>query len=230
MTTIYDFRNDYELSCWKVNNILYIQTRTHSSEHSRTDSQLKFMYHGYKFETLCTEGESAEVDSTSCYNSVLSNLKLVYGAEIDALEENADKKSFVEIKATGVLDNEKERKKFEKKMLRFYAQSFLADTRKVFVGFRTREGILRKVQSFKTFDIPNMVNSGKKRKVWDKDICILFLHKVLQFLLEQIPNATTEDYDVYQVKYQSKLSKITICKDMKRPYEQIEAELFLSNE
>ena len=72
----------YCLSVWKRNGVLFIQTRSHSSDEGFKNMKRmhqRFMYYGYKFETLCTgndeenSSEKAEVDPNVCYNAVFKS-------------------------------------------------------------------------------------------------------------------------------------------------------------
>lgn len=53
-------------------------------------------------------------------------------------------RELVELKVTGLLQTDRQKLNFEKlKMLRFYCQSYLANTRGLFIGFRDNTGVLR---------------------------------------------------------------------------------------
>ena len=134
------------------------------------------MCYGYKFETLCTgndeendSSEKCEVDPNVCYNAVFESkindkrqdlfhsliyvtlpFRLLYGAEIDSFERDEEgKKTFVELKVTALLESERQKENFEKsKMLRFYCQSYLANIKHVFIGFRDNDGILSEILDF----------------------------------------------------------------------------------
>jgi RAI1 like PD-(D/E)XK nuclease len=65
--------------------------------------------------------------------------------------------------------------KFQRKLLKFWAQSFLLGVPKIIVGFRTKEGILTRLEELDTQAIPEMVSkSGKGRALWDGNVCINF--------------------------------------------------------
>jgi RAT1-interacting protein len=74
--------------------------------------------------------------------------------------------------------------KYERKLLKFWAQSFLLGVPKIIVGFRDQQGIVHRLEELDTAGIP-----GKVKKVgrgsWDGNICINFAAAFLEceFLL-----------------------------------------------
>jgi RAI1 like PD-(D/E)XK nuclease len=62
--------------------------------------------------------------------------------------------------------------KFERKLLKFWAQSFLLGVPKIIVGFRTGNGILTRLDELETQAIPEMVKRGTQ--LWDGNVCINF--------------------------------------------------------
>lgn len=63
--------------------------------------------------------------------------------------------------------------KFERKLLKFWAQSFLLGVPKIVVGFRDQHGILRRIEELETAAIPGQVKKHGKG-VWDGNVCINF--------------------------------------------------------
>lgn len=63
--------------------------------------------------------------------------------------------------------------KYERKLLKFWIQSFLLGVPKIIVGFRSKDGILQRLQEIQTKDIPGMVKRQGKG-TWDGNICINF--------------------------------------------------------
>jgi RAT1-interacting protein len=62
--------------------------------------------------------------------------------------------------------------KFERKLLKFWAQSFLLGVPKIIVGLRTGNGILNRLDELETQAIPDMVKRGTQ--LWDGNVCINF--------------------------------------------------------
>lgn len=63
--------------------------------------------------------------------------------------------------------------KFERKLLKFWAQSFLLGVPKIIVGFRSKEGILRRLEEVETKNLPGMMKQRGDNS-WDGNICINF--------------------------------------------------------
>lgn len=69
--------------------------------------------------------------------------------------------------------------KYERKLLKFWIQSFLLGVPKIIVGFRSKHGILQRLQELETRNIPNMVMKNGKG-TWDGNTCINFTASFLE--------------------------------------------------
>lgn len=97
--------------------------------------------------------------------------RLVLGGEVDAVERNpaTGREEMVELKTSmqltpfqrnfGKARSDQER--FEKKLLKFFLQSYLLGIGKIVVGFRDHHGMLTTHQPFETLRIPRMVRAGQ---------------------------------------------------------------------
>ncbi|KAL5121625.1 decapping endonuclease targeting mRNA [Pleosporales sp. CAS-2024a] len=95
--------------------------------------------------------------------------------------------------------------KFERKLLKFWAQSFLLGVPKIVVGFRSKAGILRGVQTLHTHELPGMVRKGTN--CWDGNVCINFATAVLAWLKDIV----TEEC-VYRLVLRKKSGVIEVQK------------------
>lgn len=69
--------------------------------------------------------------------------------------------------------------KYERKLLKFWAQSFLLGVPKIIVGFRNQQGILLRIEELETHSIPvNVKKHG--RGSWDGNVCINFAAAFLE--------------------------------------------------
>lgn len=164
---------------------------------------------GYKFESLsvlprpwpeCTRSEIESrdakiVNTNEQYCSIvrtgIGKSALILGGEVDCIlgEKPPDPDAsipWVELKTTAEPPNESPREvqKFERKLLKFWAQSFLLGVPKVMVGFRTNEGYLTRIQEFETQRMPGLVSRGQG--TWNGNICINMTAAFLDFLKETI--------------------------------------------
>ncbi len=81
--------------------------------------------------------------------------------------------NWVELKTAEEIKDDRDTLKFERKLLKFWIQSFLLGVPKIIVGFRSRDGILKSVQEIETKSIPGNVKRQGKRS-WDGNVCINF--------------------------------------------------------
>lgn len=128
--------------------------------------------------------------------------KIVIGGEVDARElhgwihiqhciinqspvwdckpdRKEDAINWVELKTSADLQTERDMIKFERKLLKFWAQSFLLGVPKIIVGFRTRDGILQRVKEFETKNIPTDIQKHG-RGTWNGNVCINFAASFLE--------------------------------------------------
>jgi len=178
--------------------------------HQHPDQQSREMmtYWGYKFEklalipTLPQDTPRQEIERSQ--KGVVSNHaqhcsivhtsfgphSLILGGEVDGLlapkPTNPDEQvQWVELKTSEELPPPRQQQhrdilKFERKLLKFWAQSFLLGVPKITVGFRSKAGILRSLQTFNTHEIPGMVRQGTN--CWDGNVCINFATEFLGWL------------------------------------------------
>lgn len=69
--------------------------------------------------------------------------------------------------------------KYERKLLKFWAQSFLLGVPTIIVGFRDQQGIVHRVEELDTASIPAKVKKVGKNS-WDGNICINFAAEFLE--------------------------------------------------
>ena len=84
----------------------------------------------------------------------------------------AEPVNWVELKTSEEIQSEYAQEKFERKLLKFWIQSFLLGVPKIIVGFRTKYGQLVRLQEMTTQSIPGFVKRSKAS--WNGSICINF--------------------------------------------------------
>ena len=184
----------------------------HRHQHPDQQSREMMTYWGYKFETLAlvptppvsTSREEIEkhqrsvVSNHAQHCSIVSTSfglhSLLLGGEVDGLlaPKPSDPDTpiqWVELKTSEELpppqyQQHRDILKFERKLLKFWAQSFLLGVPKIIVGFRSKQGILRSLQTFNTHELPGMVRRGTG--CWDGNVCINFATSFLAWLKEII--------------------------------------------
>ena len=175
----------------------------HSAGASRSNmSQDLMSFWGYKFETVSllpeTWSSSSRAYIETREDEIVSNYaqycsivrtgfgktKLVIAGEVDAVEnfKPQDKSTpinWVELKTTADVQNERDYIKLERKLLKFWAQSFLLGVPKIVVGYRSQQGMLLRVEEMETQSIPDKVQLQGKR-MWDGQTCINFTSSFLE--------------------------------------------------
>ncbi|WEW61891.1 decapping endonuclease targeting mRNA [Emydomyces testavorans] len=165
--------------------------------------------------------EEQIVNNASQYCSVvrtgIGGTKLVIGGEVDAGElfpcdpsykgacihkfstvwdckpdRKEDPINWVELKTTAEIRSDRDMLKYERKLLKFWAQSFLLGVPKIVVGFRTEHGILQRLEELETHEIPGFVKRQGKG-TWDGNICISFTAQLLDWLRSIIKTEARRD-------------------------------------
>jgi len=188
------------------------QRQNNSGAHRGNMSQDLMSFWGYKFETISLMPkpwsetprdylESREDEVVSNYAQYCSivrtgfgKTKLVIGGEVDAVEafKPEDKSQpirWIELKTTAELGNDRDLVKLERKLLKFWAQSFLLGVPKIVVGYRSQQGILQRLEEIETQTIPERVLRGKR--MWDGQTCINFTSSFLDWLKSTITGEGT---------------------------------------
>ncbi|KAF3771243.1 RAI1-domain-containing protein [Cryphonectria parasitica EP155] len=190
--------------------------------------QEKMAFWGYKFETLATlpapwgetsreyiEGRVNEtVNNEAQYCSVVrtgvGKTILCLGGEVDAIWDSKPRKQgdpthWVELKTSAEIRNDRDYDNFERKLLKFWIQSFLLGVPKIMVGFRSREGILLKVEEIDVEGIPTTVAQRNRR--WDGNTCINFAADFLEWLRTKI-----DDEGVWRIRRRARGAHIEVFK------------------
>eukprot|EP00039_Didymoeca_costata_P002390 m.59844 g.59844 ORF g.59844 m.59844 type:complete len:374 (-) comp11276_c0_seq4:92-1213(-) len=211
MLTPYETKNGWKLAAILHKGTIYlsaIETEESKLEkQNRTARQQEMCYWGYKFEQYCTksihqqEQPGDTVNSNPEYVSVakirINNISLLIAGEVDCIclppnETKAPpigKRNYVELK-TNVLLESRRIYTFERyKLLKFWAQAFLLNIPNVIVGFRDDEGIVKKLQTFKTQEIPKFVRG--KEHAWDGTLCLKFQYELLGFMQSVVTKPNT---------------------------------------
>ena len=81
--------------------------------------------------------------------------------------------NWVELKTAAEIIDDRDVLRYERKLLKFWIQSFLLGVPKIIIGFRNKIGILQSLQELDTHNIPGLVKKIGKR-TWDGNTCINF--------------------------------------------------------
>jgi RAT1-interacting protein len=128
--------------------------------------------------------------------------------------------NWVELKTSADIGNDRDMITFERKLMKFWIQSFLLGVPKIIVGFRTPDGILKRVEEMDTASIPGTVKRRGKG-TWDGNMCINFASALLdcQSLLRKqvmkltqmtVLKATISGDGVWRIRRQERSSVIEL--------------------
>lgn len=134
--------------------------------------------------------DSKIVDNEAQYCSIVTTgiggTSMVLGGEVDAVmgakpDNPEDAIPWVELKTAQQPTTQKDDVKYERKLLKFWAQSFLLGVPKIIVGFRSPDGHLLKLVEHETQKIPSVVKR-QGQATWDGNTCINFAAAMLEFI------------------------------------------------
>ncbi|KAF8896184.1 RAI1 like PD-XK nuclease-domain-containing protein [Infundibulicybe gibba] len=227
----YEEREGWMLNVMNINDTMYFEE--HYSEVQLNDKNgtsphhRRQMYFGYAFESYCTSatptrpaaptsgdppGWGGDVDTNIQWCSVvktkLGDTRILIGGEVDCIKGKytGQPNNFVELKTSLVIQSPRDESRFEKKLLKFYFQSFLLGVPEIVVGFRTPSGEVQTVQTFKTIEIPRMVRG--KPGAWDPLISLDWGSRFLTFLKEVVQGSPGDEARVWRVKF---VPKVGVC-------------------
>ncbi|CAN8095917.1 unnamed protein product [Discula destructiva] len=189
--------------------------------------QEKMQFWGYKFETLATlpapwgetsreyieNRENEVVNNKAQYCSVVrtgvGKTVLCLGGEVDAIWDSKPSPgapiNWVELKTSAEIRNDRDRDNFERKMMKFWIQSFLLGVPRIIVGFRDRTGVLQRLEDIDVASIPDTV--AKRSRQWDGNMCINFAAEFLEWLRTRI-----DDEGVWRIRRRARDAHIEVFK------------------
>jgi RAT1-interacting protein len=116
---------------------------------------------------------------------------------------------YVELKTSKIIDpNTRDGVNYERKLLRFWAQSFLLGIAKVIVGFRDDSGVLRSLKTYETQELPGIARRSG-RNLWDAKVSIDFTAGLLAWLKETIVGGGEEGV-VWRVRLRPRGDRIEV--------------------
>lgn len=103
-------------------------------------------------------------------------------------DKKDDPINWVELKTSAVIENDRDMFKYERKLLKFWIQSFLLGVPKIIVGFRSKMGVLERLEELETSKLPGIVKRNGKG-TWDGNLCINFTAAFLDCALLKASNS-----------------------------------------
>ncbi|KAI0303650.1 RAI1 like PD-XK nuclease-domain-containing protein [Multifurca ochricompacta] len=233
LTAPYEDRDGWELNVMVENGTLYLEEFISDARLEEKDNmtprQRIQTYYGYAFESWCTasqpdapSGWGGDVDTNVQWCNVvktkLGDVRIIIGGEVDCVRGILND-TMVELKTSMNISGHRDEARFEKKLLKFYFQSFLLGVPEIVVGFRTPGGQLKTMQSFKTLEIPRMVRG--KPNAWDARICLTWGEDFLTWIKHTIILGGNASGSVWRVKFTpcTGVELTLLCEDERREVE-----------
>lgn len=204
--TPYNDRDAWEIDAVRVDGTVYLDIRK-LDEPAPDERHKRFMYMGYRFEALCTGGQSDKqpVDANEEFCSLvrirIGQHRIVACSEMDAVVQGTEetaKPKYIELKTMKRPESGRDYTTlYSSRYLKWYVQSFLAGVGSIFVGMRNQSGELVEVDRLKTRALPSIARDGLQRlandagqrrchiyldKIWEPFVCLnfldMFMHEV----------------------------------------------------
>jgi len=152
---------------------------------------------------------------------------LCLGGEVDAIWDSKPAETgapiqWVELKTSAEIRSDRDLDGFERKLMKFWIQSFLLGVPRIIVGFRSREGTLLKLEEIDTAGIPEAV-ARRGRAAWDGNACINFTSAFLDWL-----RATINDDGVWRIRRRPKSPVIEVFKVVEAGHGRILTDEFIN--
>ena len=154
----------------------------------------------------------------------LNKHSLLFGAEVDCCSLKNGKvipsESYVELKTSRIMDSPRLYRNFANfKLLKYWAQSYLAGVPTIVCGLRDDNGIVRKIETFDTLEIPKIARKDDAK--WNPSVCLNFCDEFLAW----VKSIVVEDdrHVVYSFIFEDPFQFVKV---EKRPYG---TEVFLPN-
>lgn len=177
--------------------------------HSRDASRGERIDFDYAHDDPWDGDVNTNVQWCSVVKTKLGELRLILGGEVDCVDpwptapETTTSTTaapappaLVELKTTAVLRRPQDEVHFEKKMLRFFLQSYLLGVDRVLVGFRDQRGFLQATHDFKTVEMPGLLKG--KPHAWDRGGCCNLAWAILNFVRERVRERVKEEQNAEQ--------------------------------
>jgi len=158
MGTPYNDRFPWILAVYRRHGCLIMDVRI-NEETEKNPIPHEINYRGHRFEHCVTGGDlSKPCGGKENYNTLVSSAlaeydddrrigayNILFSSEIDCID---DKGEYVELKVTPRIDNGRARQNFERKLLKYWIQSYMPGVPKILCGFRDDRGTLQAVETF----------------------------------------------------------------------------------
>ncbi|KAJ1307867.1 hypothetical protein OPQ81_001947 [Rhizoctonia solani] len=194
-------RDSVSLNLMLVNECIYAEEHTTDAalaeKENMSPRQRRMTYYGYSFESFSTWDEPLQRKEQyfcSVVKTKIGTERMILGGEVDCCKNRytGQPNTYVELKTSMSIRNAQDEERFGRKLLKFWAQSFLLGIPEIVVGFRTHQGRILTLQTFETLGLPRLVRG--KPGAWDPKPCLVFAEKLLRFIRSTLTEDKQSDY------------------------------------
>ncbi|KAI9189475.1 decapping endonuclease targeting mRNA [Blastocladiella emersonii ATCC 22665] len=208
----YNDRDEWELGAVYHRGTLFLHEHVTASQTRDRDAQradprrARMTFWGYRFESLSVLPSppstlpdlpaalrarvATPVNQHAQFCSVvrtkLGAHRVLVGAEVDCADSNG---TYVELKTHRLGAHPRAHAGWRAKLLRVWAQSFLAGVPTVAVGFRDDDGIVRAVVRYRTLELPRAVRGA--HDAWDPQLCLRFAADAVDRIVAAVRDASS---------------------------------------
>ncbi|KAJ6264805.1 hypothetical protein Dda_0957 [Drechslerella dactyloides] len=255
LMTVPYMEDGFEMNAVFYDGTIYIEENNQYKQATRgfqDERGAKMSYWGYKFETLSTlskpwadasreeiENRDREVvNNKAQYCSIVKtgfgSCSLIIAGEVDAIWDckpmnPGNPINYVELKTSREIQSHSQQFNFEKKLQRFWAQSFLLGVPKLIIGFRSDSGILRSVDIRDTQSIPSKmkkahISEGRGPPPWDGNVAINFTTAFLEWLKSVLAGQS----GLWRIRYQQRGREVEVFQVQESGYAGVLTDQFLA--
>lgn len=190
--TPYNVRDEWQIGVSRHGRTVHLHVLESEAkaarERARSEQERRMAYWGYAFEHAATatervvglsdeEERERPVDCNAEFVSIvqtkLGGNRLIIAAEVDCERRGFGEtgggshatRKYLELKTSKLLSDEHARRALERKMQKWFLQSFLLGVPTVACGFRDDAGLLKKTQDFEVKQLPKFVHGAWKPHV-----------------------------------------------------------------
>ncbi|XP_013412715.1 decapping and exoribonuclease protein isoform X1 [Lingula anatina] len=198
LCTPYENKDGWLIAVTKFNGTYYLceyDTPERIVERENmSERQDEMCYWGHKFEQYMVaakpDGQPDTCVPVNNYEAFclvvrrrLKEHSLVFAGKTDCYD--AKEKCYVEFKTSREIyqpNQDRNLKRF--KLIKWWAQSFLPAVPKVICGFRDDDGVVRRLKTYRTLDMPNIAKHIPNP--WDPAVCMNFCDQFLTFVKQVV--------------------------------------------
>ncbi|TIB71560.1 RAI1-domain-containing protein [Wallemia mellicola] len=218
-TVLYNYQDSWSMNAMLIGNTVFLSDSdppaAPKNEHHRMS-----MYSGYAFEHYCTSDDPDVRVNTAVQWATINKLRIgstriLTAGEVDCVDDiprdrdtyKPSQSKYVELKTSMQIRNQNQQDNFDKKLLKFYFQSYLLGVPKIIVGFKNRDGILVDLKEYSTLDLPQQVKGSAYE--WNPKNCTSMAAMLLEFITSTIKRIGRTD-KLYKVRYNPEERAVTI--------------------